>query len=87
MEPIAVKSGGFLIDELITTSMKCWFAQENIMDESLSESERLQSAIRAQELNNRRNQLIRAIDQKSGDASPSPSTKSYHTYFEKGTKK
>ena len=87
MEPIAVKSIGFLTDELITTSMKCWFAQENIMDESLSESERLQSAIRAQELNNRRNQLIRAIDQKSGDASPSPSTKSYHTYFEKGTKK
>ena len=82
MEPIAVKSIGFLTDELCTTLMKCWFAQENIMDESLSESERLQSAIRAQELNNRRNQLIRAIDQKSGDASPSPSTKSYHTYFE-----
>ena len=59
------KSIGFLIDELITTDLKCWFAQEKIMDKSLSESERLMNAERAQELNNRRNLLIRAIDERA----------------------
>jgi hypothetical protein len=83
MEKIAVKSIGFLIDELCTVSQKCWWAQEGIMDKSLSDEERLKNAERAQELNNRRNQLIRAIDEKFGDASISPTSKTYHTYFEK----
>lgn len=83
MAGIETKSTGFLIDELITTSMKCWWAQEDIMNQELSESERLQAAERAQNLNNRRNQLIRAIDETLGQEHLSPTTKSYHTYFEK----
>lgn len=82
MAKIAEKSLGFLIDELITTDLKCWFAQEKIMDRSLSEHERLVNAERAQELNNRRNLLIRAIDERTNDENMSPTTKSYHSYFE-----
>lgn len=76
------KSIGFLIDELITTNLKCWFAQEDIMNKNLSSEQRLEAAIRAQEMNNRRNQLIRAIDLLSGDQNISPTMKTYHTYFE-----
>lgn len=83
MSTASEKSIGFLIDELITTDLKCWFAQEDIMDESLSEHDRLQAAIRAQHMNDRRNQLIRAIDEKLGEGNLSPTSKSYHTYFEK----
>ena len=82
MSDISKKSIGYLIDELITTDMKCWFAQEDIMDESLSTEKRLQAAIRAQEMNNRRNQLIAAIDSELGQGHLSPTSKSYHTYFE-----
>ena len=83
MSDISKKSIGYLIDVLITTDMKCWFAQEDIMDESLSTEKRLQAAIRAQEMNNRRNQLIAAIDSELGQGHLSPTSKSYHTYFEK----
>lgn len=77
------KSVGFLIDELITTDLKCWFAQEDIMNQNLSSEQRLQAAIRAQQMNDRRNQLIRAIDEQLGQGNLSPTSKSYHTYFEK----
>jgi len=80
---IEIKSVGFMIDELVTTNLKCWFAQEDIMNSNLSEHDRLQAAERAQEMNNRRNQLIRAIDQKLGDGNVSPTMKTYHSYFEK----
>lgn len=79
---IAEKSIGFLIDELITTDLKCWFAQEDITNKNLSESDRLKAAEKAQELNNRRNLLIRAIDERAKDENMSPTTKTYHTYFE-----
>lgn len=82
MSDISNKSIGFMIDELITTDLKCWFAQEYIMDTSLSDQERLKNAIRAQELNNRRNQLIRAIDVTLGQGDISPTSKTYHSYFE-----
>jgi hypothetical protein len=74
---IETKSIGFLVDELITTDIKCWFAQENLMNKSLSEHERLDAAIKAQQLNGRRNQLIKAIDEKSNDAAFSPTSKTY----------
>ena len=75
-----VKSVGFLIDELITTDLKCWFAQEDIMNEKLSTEERLEAAIRAQNMNGRRNGLIRAIDAKLGEGHLSPTAKTYYTY-------
>lgn len=83
MSDARTKSVGFLIDELITVSQKCWWAQEAIMDENLTESERLQAAIRAQEMNNLRNRLIRAIDSSLNQEDLSPTTKTYHTYFER----
>jgi hypothetical protein len=82
MKSASTKSLGFLIDELFTTDHKCWEAQERIMDTSLSVEDRLENAIRAQELNNRRNMLIRAIDEIADKENLSPTTKSYHTYFE-----
>jgi len=80
---IKEKSLGFLIDQLITTSMRCWFAQEDIMNEKLSEHDRLQAAIRAQQQNAIRTELIRAIDNIVGQESISNITKTYHSYFEK----
>ena len=75
------KTIGELIDSLITTSMRCWFAQEDIMNESLSEHDRLQAAIRAQEQNAKRSQLIGAINDALGQEGFT-STKTY-TYFDK----
>lgn len=73
------KTVGELIDSLITTSMRCWFAQEDIMNEKLSTEQRLAAAIRAQEQNAKRSQLIGAINEVFGD-SGFTATKSY-TYF------
>lgn len=73
------KTLGELIDSLITTSMRCWFSQEDIMDESLSTEERLQAAIRAQEQNAKRSQLIAAINEIAGHEGFT-ATKTY-TYF------
>jgi hypothetical protein len=73
------KTVGELIDSLITTDMRCWFSQEDIMNESLSEHDRLQAAIRAQEQNAKRSQLIAAINEIFGE-SGFTATKTY-TYF------
>lgn len=73
------KTIGELIDSLITTNLRCWMAQEDIMNESLSESQRLQAAIRAQEQNAKRSQLIAAINDALGETGFT-STKTY-TYF------
>jgi hypothetical protein len=63
---IETKSTASLIDELITTSMKCWFAQEDVMKET--DPEKVAKAAKlAQETNARRNALIRAIDGRLGD--------------------
>lgn len=61
------KTVGELIDSLITTDLRCWFAQEDIMDESLSEHDRLEAAIRAQKQNAKRSQLIAAINEFFGE--------------------
>lgn len=74
------KTIGELIDSLITTSLRCWMAQEDIMDESLPSETRLQAAIRAQEQNAKRSQLIGAINEFFGEKGFT-ATKTY-TYFE-----
>jgi len=72
---IETKTLGMLIDELITTSMKCWHAQDNLMNKDLSQAERLAAAEHAQTLNKRRNELIAAIDRVTNqDGSPTPKT-------------
>ena len=73
------KTIGELVDQLITTNLRCWVAQEDIMDEELSEHDRLQAAIKAQEQNAKRSQLIGAINDVLG-ATGFTATKTY-TYF------
>ena len=70
------KSIGVLIDELITTSLKCWWAQEVIMN-SDNEKDLAIAAKKAQLTNARRNALIRAIDERLGDGDISPTDKTY----------
>lgn len=66
MSDIAEKSTATLIDELITTSMKCWFAQETVMTEV--EPIKVAAAAKLAQLTNaRRNALIRAIDERLGE--------------------
>lgn len=64
---IATKSTATLIDELITTSMKCWHAQDRIMDPELSPGQRLAAAEMAQKTNARRCALMQEIDSRLGE--------------------
>jgi hypothetical protein len=52
-------------------------AQDRIMDESLTEAERLEAAITAQQSNARRTALIRNIDAALGDQAITTAVKSY----------
>lgn len=70
------KTIGMLIDELITTSMKCWFAQETVMT-SKDDKEVAKAAKVAQQTNARRNALIRAIDERLEKEYLSPTEKTY----------
>lgn len=63
---IEIKTIGTLIDELITTDIKCFMAQEPGGDLK-----------KAQELNKRRNELIQAIDRRLGDGDATPTGKTY----------
>jgi hypothetical protein len=81
---IETKSLAFMIDQLITTDLRCWFAQERIMDITLPESERLDAAIMAQEQNSIRSKLMKAIDDMTGQENSMGGNKTY-TYF--GNKK
>lgn len=78
---IESKTLGFLIDELITTDIKCFMAQDALMDTTLTDEQRLQAAIKTQETNSRRNQLIRAIDEIVGQAGYSVTSKTYTKHY------
>lgn len=69
-----------LLDEFVTNQLRCWFAQEDIMNEELSEEERLAGAILAQQTNAKRSALIRELDRRFGDGDITVAEKSY-TYF------
>jgi hypothetical protein len=71
------KTIGELFDQLVTVDIRCWMSQDKIMDENLSDQERLQAAILAQKSNARRTQLIKAIDRLAGDGDITGFTKSY----------
>lgn len=60
---LAEKTPAIMMDELFTINMKLWFEQEKIMKSPPSSKEALDSAKKAQELNAKRNKLIRAIDE------------------------
>jgi hypothetical protein len=72
---IETKSFGTLLDELITTDLKCYMAQETVMH-SIDEHEVAEASKKAQVLNKRRNELIIAIDKMKGDLN-SPTEKTY----------
>ena len=74
---IATKTTAVLIDELITADIRCWMAQDRLMDESLTDKERLSSAMTAQQSNRRRSDLMRAIDERLGEAQNAGMEKSY----------
>lgn len=74
---ITRKSIGIIIDELITTNIKCFMSQEVLMNPDMLDSQKLEAAIRTQELNARRNQLIRALDKLLGDENISATEKTY----------
>lgn len=80
---IETKSLAFLIDQLITTDLRCWYAQDRIMDESLSEHDRLQAAITAQRQNAIRSKLMAAIDEMTGNAEFTMGGDKTYSYFEK----
>jgi hypothetical protein len=85
MKDISQKSLGFLMDSLVTTNLRCWFAQEKIMNTSLSEHQRLSAAIIAQQQNAIRSELIKEIrwEQKFANISNNVSQKLIRvgTYF------
>ena len=63
---ISKKSIGTLIDELCTTSQKCWYAQEGVMKET--DPIKVAAAAKVAQITNaRRNELIRAIDARLGE--------------------
>lgn len=68
---------GELIDRLITTSQKCWHAQDKIMDPNLSDEEIVKYAKLAQLTNVDRAKLVREIDNYFGQAREIDSIKSY----------
>ncbi len=74
---ISRKSIAVMIDELITTNIKCFMEQEKLMNFSLNSVERLDAAVRTQQLNIRRNQLIRALDKEIDEETVSVSEKTY----------
>lgn len=65
-----------LIDELITTNIKCFMSQEVICN-SKDFQEVAEAAKKTQTLNARRNELIRALDKIFGDGDIAPMDKTY----------
>jgi len=74
---------GELFDLLITTSNRAWHCQDKIMDESLSFEERFKASLETHKSNNRRNQLIRAIDKRLGDSEFTQPEKTYNEQFKR----
>jgi hypothetical protein len=79
MDNIEVKTIMQLVDQYWSTMMRCWLAQDRIMDESLSTEDRLKSAIVAQEQNALRTELIKVLDNRLGSKGVTNTSK---TYFE-----
>lgn len=76
MDDISKKSFATLLDELQTTNMKLWFAQETVMSKQ-GDDIVAAAAKNAQRLNARRNALMRAIDERIGDGGIALTEKTY----------
>lgn len=79
---ISEKTPGMIIDELGTTLIKCFMAQEDILNPSKTTQQQKDAAERAQELNARRNKLIRALDSYFNLEDNSHTSKTYYSYFD-----
>jgi len=79
---IETKSLAFMIDQLVSTDLRCWMFQEKIMDETLSEHDRLQAAIGAQVQNSIRSKLMKAIDEATNNAEFTMGVDKTYTYFQ-----
>jgi len=86
MIDIGIRTPAELIDLLITNNIHCYMAQDNIMDKNLSDEERFKASQKAHEYNNRRNQLIRRLDEMMGYGEFTQLEKSYNSQFEKQVK-
>lgn len=81
MPDIEIKTTAQLLDEFVTNQIRCWMSQEKLMDTSLSEEERLTWAIRAQEQNAKRTELIRILDKRLNSPGFTNQSKTYHSYL------
>ena len=81
MTDISQRTPAEIIDLLITNNIKCFMLQEKIMDTTFSNDERFQASLQAHEFNNRRNQLIRALDKLLGYGEFTQLEKSYNKKF------
>lgn len=86
MSDIEIKTTMQMFDEFVTNQIRCWTSQEKIMDTSLSDEERLMWAIRAQEQNAKRTELIRALDKRLNSPGFTNQSKTYHTYLKEENK-
>ncbi len=76
MEKIELKSISFLIDQLITASIKCFMAQDKLMASENTEEIAKYAKI-AQQTNAQRCELMRAIDGRLGETDITVSEKTY----------
>lgn len=76
------KTPGELVDSLITADLKTWFAQEDALNESLSDEERTKAAERIHIYNNKRNKLMRSIDNLLGFEEDTVTEKTYNKFAE-----
>jgi hypothetical protein len=74
---ISTRTTGELIDILITTNIKCFLAQDRIMNESLSRDERMEAAIMAQQMNAKRTSIMAALNKRLDNDEIAVTTKTY----------
>ena len=74
---IEEKTPAMIVDELATTLIKCFMAQEDLMNPNLNKEEQLEASHKAQTLNARRNRLITTLDKLLGFKDNTPTKKTY----------
>lgn len=74
---LAEKTPGIVVDELFTTLYKLWWEQEKVMHGDEKSEEVLIAAKKTQELNAKRNRLIRTLDDLLGFSANTFTAKTY----------
>lgn len=77
MKDISQKTIACLIDELVTSSLKCWHAQDMISIPGASDSDVAKASKLAQSMNARRCALMKAIDERLSESEFSVTPKTY----------